>query len=197
METRICSQCRNPFDVPNTGRPKKFCSDRCRLVNHRQLKKLRGSLAVPDEVARAKRWVRHVAKRPVTVEGRAASVSDPKSWASLLDARSSTVGDGLGFVLGDGVGCVDFDGVIDEAGVLDSRVEALLEGAPDTWVEVSPSGRGLHVWGRLPEARGRRFTHEGVSVEVYSQGRYMTVTGVPFRGSKPRLADLSEFVGLL
>lgn len=193
----MCHQCKTTFPIPNTGRPKKFCSPRCRLVNHRRMVKVKGGLSVPDEVASAPRWVRHVSKRPVTVSGRSASVVDPGSWSSLVDARSSRVGEGLGFVLGDGIGCVDFDNVIDSQGVLDPRVEVLLSEAPNTWVEVSPSGRGLHVWGLLPEAKGRVFTHKGVSVEVYSQGRYMTVTGESFRGAPARLADLSEFVGLL
>lgn len=206
MKTSPCAHCDQPFAVPNTGRPKKFCSVRCRVANHRRAKKAKGGLYVPDELAVADRWVRHKRKRPLTVEGRSASVTDPETWASLEDARESQVGDGLGFVTGEGIGCVDLDGVIDAKGVLHPSARWLLAQLPETWVEVSPSGRGLHVWGLLPEGRGRVLKFEGISVEVYSRGRYLTVTGVPFVqrdgfgecvAAPARLADLAGSLDFL
>ena len=105
-------------------------------------------------------------------------------------------GDRRGFVLGDGIACVDLDHVIVD-GVLDSVAAKILALAPNTFVEVSPSGDGLHVWGLLPEARGHMFSRDGVSVEIYSAARYMTVTNNRWGGAPSRLADLSDFVDAL
>lgn len=161
------------------------------------MKRLKKGLSVPDDLAVSPRWVRRFGKRPVTVEGESASVTNPATWAPLESAVSSEIGSGLGFVLGNGIGCIDFDDVIDAKGRLAQPVEWLLRDLPTTWVEVSPSGRGLHVWGFLPEGRGRKFRYEGVSVEVYSRDRYITVVGGDsFRGAPTRLADLSEFIGM-
>lgn len=194
MKASTCRHCRKRFDVPTTGRPKKFCSGKCRVASHRLAKREKAGLAVPDGLATQKRWVRHKSKRPLTVTGRAASVTSPRTWSSLKAARESDVGDGLGFVLGDGIGCIDLDDVFDGRGRLDPAAKWLLAELPETWVEVSPSGKGLHIWGFLPEGRGRVVKRRGVSVEVYSQGRYMTVTGVSYGDAPVRLADLSEFV---
>jgi primase-polymerase (primpol)-like protein len=56
---------------------------------------------------------------------------------------------------------------------------------------VSPSGRGLHVWGRADLSRGRCLTFRGQPVEVYPSGRYMTVTGNRYPESSSTLGDLS------
>jgi primase-polymerase (primpol)-like protein len=63
---------------------------------------------------------------------------------------------------------------------------------PETYVEFSPSGRGLHVWGFGSLNRGRRFVRDGMKVEVYGDGRYLTVTGKKYGVShrRSRLADL-------
>jgi primase-polymerase (primpol)-like protein len=63
---------------------------------------------------------------------------------------------------------------------------------PRTYVEVSPSGEGLHVWGRATVPTGRRVLVDGLSVEVYGVGRYLTVTGEVFTPGP--LADLTAVV---
>lgn len=179
-----CQNCGRTFTRATTGRPARFCSDRCRVYFHR-------SHRIPAELTSRPRWVRHCHKRPVTKVGRPASVTDPSTWTTFPKARASKVGDGLGFVLGEGIGCLDFDHVIHD-GVLDPPVANLIATLPATFTEVSPSGSGLHVWGRIPQAPGRVLTVDGVRVERYSQARYLTVTGQPW-GECPRtLADLSD-----
>ena len=127
---------------------------------------------------------------PVRLNGKPASSIDSQSWTKLEKAEAFS--ERLGFALGGGFACIDFDHVIVD-GVLDARVEAWLQDCPPTFVEVSPSGDGLHVWGKLPEERGFVGKVDGVNVEIYSYGRYMTVTRKPFRGSVPKLADLTDF----
>ena len=161
---------------------------------------LRQSRALPAEMRGVDRWVgwnpvrrgNRWTKMPVQPSGVPASSTDPGTWSAFRDV----LGPRRGFVLGGGFGCVDFDHVIDD-GVLDPVVAEWLEQCPATLIEVSPSGDGLHVWGFLPEGRGRMFTKLGVSVEIYSVGRYVTVTGERWAKSPSRLADLSGFVGML
>lgn len=144
-----------------------------------------------------RRWVRRTAsKRPVDRHGLSASSTRSKTWTSYRSALVSDAGVGLGYVLGDGIGCVDLDHCLTD-GVPSPVVADLLAECPATYVEVSPSGDGLHVFGLLHEGPGTVMTVWGTPVEVYSVGRYMTVTGERF-GDCPRyLGDLTDWAALL
>ena len=136
------------------------------------------------------RWIRHRAKVPKTVQGLAASSTDERTWSSFEAASMSRVGDGLGFVLnGDGIACVDLDHCITD-GVLEPWAQEILDRTPATYVEVSPSGTGLHIFGFATVGAGRRMGN----VEFYDRGRYMTVTGKRW-GKAPR--DLVDISGLI
>lgn len=129
---------------------------------------------------------------PLTVAGRNASSTDQATWSSYAVAKRSNVGVGLGFVLGDGVGCIDLDHCF-IGGVLVGWAREIVDSCPETYMEVSPSGDGLHIWGLLPERGGRKIRDGVRNVEFYSVGRYITVTGRRFGGAS-LLADLSGVV---
>lgn len=151
----------------------KFCSQKCGTYWRRKLKKLPRQLTTRD------RWVRYDHdKRPLAIDGRPASSTDPRTWASHAEAVASSVGVGLGFVLGEGIGCIDIDHCITD-GVIDARALQLVADTDHFYVEVSPSGEGLHIWHHAKEGRGTRRTENGLHVERYSVGRYITVTGRP------------------
>ena len=59
-----------------------------------------------------------------------------------------------------------------------------------TYIETSPSGDGLHIWGRCAPRAGVR-TRGLVTAEAYSRDRYMTVTGRPWHHAPATLADLT------
>ncbi|MFJ4845118.1 hypothetical protein [Streptomyces sp. NPDC088733] len=107
-------------------------------------------------------------------------------------------GVGLGFVLSDvdDVVCIDLDHCLNPlTGRLAPWAEEIVSQAGATFVEVSPSGHGLHVWGRADVRHGRRIRRpDGFAVEVYGQGRFIAVTGTRFRGSPTALADVSALV---
>lgn len=167
---RVCEFCEGGLS-PLQRVDSKFCSGRCRTAAHRAGRP-------PRELTSRARWVRwDPSKRPLTVAGRAASSTDPATWSDYQSARDSSAGVGVGFALGDGIGCIDLDDCLTD-GVLSPLAEWVLALCPGTWVEVSPSGRGLHVWGWLTLDRG--MVRPGV--EVYPHGRYMTVTGDRFAG---------------
>lgn len=186
-----CERCGGDTRVGGRGRPQKFCSAACKQAAYR-------ARTLPPELTSQPRWVRwkpvrrkdRVTKMPVTVTGRAASSTDSATWSTYVAARKSTAGVGLGFVLGDGIGCIDLDHVLDTTGRLNPAAAEFVKSLPATYTEVSPSGDGLHLWFRMPERPGTVRTVDGVSVETYSTGRYITVTGKRWPGTPDRLADL-------
>lgn len=159
------------------------CSTKCRVRAHRK------SL-LPTELISCARWVRwkyvrragKLTKMPVDLAGSPASSTDPATWCSYAAARKSIMGDGLGFVVnGDGLACADLDGVLVD-GVLDPRAARFLASLGAFYIEVSPSGSGIHAWlfGGSPDGRKVFSLEDGLRVEWYSDKRFLTVTGKRF-----------------
>lgn len=178
---RICVVCRSEFE----GRADAVtCSTRCRVARHRAAARF-----APGRMRDADRWVRHVAKRPIRPDGAAASSTDAATWSSFDDVMRSDRGHGVGFVLnGDGVMCVDLDGCVED-GRPSEWAERILALFPGAAVEVSLSGRGLHIWGMGPNV-SQVFGHDGGKVEVYADKRYIAMTGNWLR--RGDLVDLSD-----
>lgn len=138
------------------------------------------SVEIPTCMRNRKRWIRHdEEKRPLTVHGWYASVRKPTTWTTYGRARDSEVGVGMGFVLGDGIGCIDLDDVIDGRGELAEWARRYVDRFRDRaiLIERSRSGRGVHIFLRMEEAKGRKLREGGRKIEIYSQGRYIAVTG--------------------
>jgi len=151
----------------------RFCSSKCRVYTHRAAK----TNPIPAAMISRNRWIRRTANKvPLTVDGTAASSTDPTTWASYNRATESTVGAGLGFVLGDGIGCIDLDHCLDNRKA-NPAAAAFIARYPNNYIEVSPSGDGLHIWGTATEQAGTKRTVDGLSIETYSTGRYITITG--------------------
>ena len=190
MADRGCEWCGAGLNLARADA--RTCSTRCRVAAQRAAKKAakRANEAIPAELRALPRWVRWKSRRrgagftksPLTLDGRNASSTDRGTWAAYAEVAASEVGDGMGFVLnGDGLACIDLDGVL-EGDRLDPRAAALLAEVDPFHVERSPSGRGLHAWVRHGSPTGRRvYTRpDGLRVEWYTDGRYMTVTGDRF-----------------
>lgn len=129
----------------------------------------------------------------MTVRGGAASSTNPHTWSTFQAAQASTVGDGLGFVLaGDGIACVDLDHCIED-GRLTALATDVVRGCHGTYIEVSPSGTGLHIFGLATVGKG--VVRDGF--EVYDRGRYMTVTGRRWKRAPLQLRDISTVVAAL
>lgn len=146
-----------------------------------------------------RRWVRRDdRKAPRRLDGGYASATRPETWADYRVASAAPVGVGLGYVLaaGDGVACIDLDHCLTD-GLLAPWAREILDRCPPTFVEVSPGGDGLHIWGRAEVARGRRIRRDGAAIEVYGRGRYIAMSGRRWADSPRLLADLSEVVASL
>lgn len=129
-------------------------------------------------------------KTPYQISGALAKVNDPATWTDF-DTVTATYHrggfSGIGIVLTekDNLVGVDLDKCLDPAtGELDPEAAAIAKELP-TYCEVSPSGRGLRLFGfgKLPQG-GRR---KG-KFEFYETRRYLTVTGNRFNGH----AELAE-----
>jgi putative DNA primase/helicase len=89
------------------------------------------------------------------------------------------------FVRGDGLVGIDLDDCLDGQGNLKPWASQLLYRFADTYSEISPSGNGIKIWarGELPANLPGVAIKGGGSVEMYSWGRYFTMTGRAFRGA--------------
>jgi primase-polymerase (primpol)-like protein len=171
---------------------------------------------IPDVLRNARAWVNwrygerngKPTKLPVGPSGQPASTTDPRTWSSLEDVLGPSVrADGIGFVFTgevgpDGlcIGGIDLDDLskrreeeADDGGMVRrkqraSRIvhEARSRGA---YIEISPSGGGLHILGRMrPLPKG---IHRD-SVEMYTSGRYFTLTTKSASGDITNISGFAE-----
>lgn len=183
----VCRWCSSPILAPHRA-DARHCSDRCRRAAQR---------SAPASTLRAiPRWLRWSAtKVPLTTANTPASSTNASTWCDYDTAVASDVGVGVGFVLSsaDRIVCVDIDHCLDGRGHPESWAVELLDSIPATYVEVSPSGHGLHVWGFGDVVKGRK----AGGVEVYGTGRYITVTGRRWRHCGTSFAELGEWLSTL
>jgi len=122
--------------------------------------------------------------------GANASSSNPGTWTTYDECVQRTLRSqlaGVGYVLsGDDRLCAgDIDDCFDpESGYPLPWAQAIIDLA-ETYIEISPSGRGLRIFffGDLPRAIKRN------GVELYSHGRYLTVTGYQVRGTPGEIRE--------
>lgn len=171
MDKRACRHCGASIMLLRKGA--KFCSPGCRAASHYAAR----IDPIPAVMRDRSRWMRRMpSKRPVTIEGKPGSSTDPSTWCSYDEARQSRVGAGLGFALGDGIGCYDLDDALED-GALKPWAQAILDSVAPIFTEVSQSGRGVHIFVHTTETRGRVERFADHRVEFYPDGRYIAVTG--------------------
>ena len=147
---------------------------------------------IPDELKKLKQWCvwRYEdtdAIKPTKVpycpqNNRLCSVDDPRTWGSFkqaIEAHETGLYSGIGFVINesDPYTFIDLDYTTnDKLWARQSEIADFF----DSYAEVSPSGKGLHiiVRGAVPSGRKRN------AIEVYSDLRYMTMTGNVYRQSE-------------
>lgn len=147
---------------------------------------------IPDSMQRLPCWVLwrleqrqgRATKVPYRADGSGckASSTDAQSWCSFHEAEAALNREragytGLGFVIQEGRGLVfiDLDHCISADGELSDFAAGVLEWFPDTYVERSQSGEGLHIfcYGTVP----RSFRDSKLGLEVYAGKRYAAITG--------------------
>lgn len=131
-----------------------------------------------------------------------ASSTDPATWRTFDEATASYMHGGftgIGIVLnGSGLVGVDIDHCVAN-GVPDPVALLLLEQLGAGYIEMSPSGTGLRAFGYAENLQtGARGKFRGLDVELYSTGRYLTVTGQCIKsepiGSLNRFAEFADLI---
>ncbi len=152
---------------------------------------------IPQELQNLRQWVcwrleadkrtNRDAKVPYSpITTRRASPSNPETWSNLDEALACAekyLYSGIGFMFTAECGIIgiDIDHCLTDGQPNDIAAEILAH-LPPTYIEVSPSGNGLHIFlkGTIPPG-GNRNSKSGV--EMYSSSRYFTITGNQFQGS--------------
>ncbi len=123
-----------------------------------------------------------------------ASSTDPATWATAADALAAWQAgefDGLGFVFAeaDGITGIDLDGCRDpDTGEIAAWARTAID-TLDSYTEISPSGRGVHIFvrGNLPPGRRRKGR-----IEMYDSGRFFTVTGEHLDGTPATVEERAD-----
>jgi hypothetical protein len=135
-----------------------------------------------------KRW----SKAPFRCDDpeRHASSTDSSTWSRYKDAVVAAAhADGISFVLtpDDPFAAVDIDHVRDPVtGAIEGWAQRLLDQASRSYIEVSPSGTGLRIWGKADgEKIHRQFNFDGCALELFRHThKILTVTGIQLGTSK-------------
>lgn len=160
---------------------------------------------VPDDLAERDQWVLwrlemvggRETKIPYSARGHRASSTNSDDWAEFQKAmvlwrRQPERYAGVGFVFAptDPFVGVDLDDCLDEAGALKPWARGIVERFGDTYIEISPSGRGLKIWaiGSLPANVAGVRVGDG-QIEMYDHARYFAVTGRRFNDALLEVED--------
>lgn len=138
------------------------------------------------------------------VSGRTGTVCnahDPAAWMPYADARAvldqwGTDRFGLGFVLtaADDLWCVDIDNALQPDGKTWSPLaQELCQSLAGTVVEVSRSGRGLHLWGRGPIPEHRK-KNVAIGAELYSSLRFVALGSNAVGAMAPAVPGIADVV---
>ena len=165
-----CPECGAEVEAhAHAGRPRIYCSSKC--GTRARVRKLRRE-RLPELMISSHRWVRADGKRPIRVNGRSASSTDPTTWVSFKDVKDGGPGDGFGVMLGGGLGCYDLDHVSDET----ARDFIKWIPEPVVYMERSVSGEGVHVFVEATEGPGAHVMVGGVKAERYTRARFIRTT---------------------
>lgn len=121
----------------------------------------------------------------------------PETWGTFEDAVkcvSMGLAKGIGYEFnGNGIYGVDLDNVIVNGAVIPQAQQVIEQ--LNSFTEVSPSGKGIHIYVIADNAKITRHRKQGSFIEIYGDKRYFTVTGEVYSGFKvlaKRTAELQE-----
>lgn len=151
---------------------------------------------LPAELRLLKQWIlwkyedigaAKPTKVPYTSKGTLADVTKPATWSSFDDVfNASQLGNynGIGFVFtrDDPYCFIDLDDAEGDNAILDRHLKVYHEF--ETYAEVSPSGKGLHLICKGKVQSGRRRS----KIEIYPHDRYATMTGNVY-GNRTEIVD--------
>lgn len=105
---------------------------------------------------------------------------NPYFWTTYENARSLAAAWGPQFTVGfvitaaDPFWCLDIDGALQPDGSWSPLSQQLVSALPGTCVEISQSGRGLHIWGQGPVPPHAK-KNVPLHIELYSERRFIAL----------------------
>jgi len=121
--------------------------------------------------------------------------NDPTTWTTLKEVLQHFQHfDGIGFMLGDDFSGIDLDKCRDPAtGHINTEEAQIIQGIC-SYSEVSPSGTGVKILVKAEKPEGRCRI---ANFEMYSQGRFFTITGHRLEGAPATIEARQEEVNRL
>ena len=142
------------------------------------------------------RYDQHGGKRPIAGWGKAVT---PLSFDDAVGRVGE--GDGIGVILGDGLGGVDLDACFNSNGCLKPWAEEVRRQFAGTYIERSPSGKGVKLFALgAPDYLSRcklvmsekAGGEKAEAIEAYVSGRWFAVTGEALPNSGVAVAPMPE-----
>lgn len=128
-----------------------------------------------------------------------ASSTNPNHWCKYDELPiNDNFYTGIGLVIIEGLIFIDFDHVLNIDGTFKPEAKwakELIEKLNPQYTEISPSGDGLHCFfkGKLPhDHRNKIKMGNETELEVYTKGRFSTITANPFNNSPLELVEISN-----
>lgn len=141
-----------------------------------------------------KRWVNYrletvggkITKIPYSTNGSKASSIDYSTWSTYDECKK--VSENVGIMFGNKKTLlgVDIDKVMEKNVIVHEDKKKILEfiKVADTYCEISPSGKGFHLFFEMEEPFDLKKNRKGI-YECYTTGRYFTFTGNVYGIEKP------------
>lgn len=138
---------------------------------------------IPEEMKQLKRFIGwrkkklngKVAKLPFSlIDEKANGWNMPERWINFNDAKTKSRP--LGFVLleEDKIVCIDLDHAIQD-GKLSPMAKEIIEKFTGTYMELSQSGKGIHIFVKGTIPKNLNLSSQGI--EMYKNNRYIALTG--------------------
>jgi predicted P-loop ATPase len=140
-----------------------------------------------------------ITKIPYATNGRKASSTDEKTWATYDEVKAVSPNIGIIFSPAEKLLGIDIDHCLTDNKIEHEQKEQIAELIleADTYTEISPSGTGLHLFLIVPMGL-HLDANRHAGFECYTSGRYFTVTEDPYGEARPvREVDGGEAVRLL
>ena len=107
------------------------------------------------------------------------------NYPTAVECVRRGLAQGIGFQFeGNDLYGIDLDKIVDENGQIMPDAARIVDKL-DSYTELSPSGKGLHIFVTAPGADITRHRKKDFFLEIYNTGRYFTVTGNSLGDAKP------------
>lgn len=119
---------------------------------------------------------------PVT--GKFAEIDNPETWTDFETAckyARENGGKTLAYALDgkDKICCIDMDRCLDGYGKITEAGAEVRRASGKTYSEISVSGNGMHVFGKMEDMNLRAYSNDG-TLEFYRKSHFITMTGNSF-----------------